>query len=247
MIKKITAAAPAQRGLTRYGELANFLKQRIYSGEWQPGTLIPAESELAVHYKVALGTMRQAIQMLVEEKLLQRHHGRGTSVSNGLTGNTIFRFFRFRVDLDSSEAPSSRISGKEIIATTPALAPIFDDRPKKLLQVERCRILKGIPRLFEKIWLPLPAFANLTRLPATAWTDRLYPLYGQRCGVIVLKATDRLSVRPMIKVEADSLGLKARHPGLVVERRSFDIQGHCVEYRQAIADAQEFDFDLSID
>jgi len=246
MTAKITRSATAKRGTTRHGELAALLKQRVYAGEWKPGSLIPAESELAVLYGVALGTMRQAIQTLVEEKLLLRHHGRGTMVSRGLTGNTIFRFFRFGAALISEDMPTARILAKETIATPEPLITVFENRPRKLLLVERCRMIEGLPRLLEKIWVPLPAFAPLTRLPGTAWADRLYPLYAQRCGVVVLKASDQLHVRPMAAAESTMLELKRGNPGLVVRRRSFDIKGHCVEVREALADANEFELELPI-
>jgi len=246
MTAKSTRPATAKRGTTRHGELAALLKQRVYAGEWKPGSLIPAESELAVLYGVALGTMRQAIQTLVEEKLLLRHHGRGTMVSRGLTGNTILRFFRFGRALISEEMPTARILVKETIATPDDLVQVFENRPRKLLLVERCRLIEGVPRLLEKIWVPLPAFAALARLPGTAWADRLYPLYAQRCNVVVLKASDHLHVRPMAAAESNMLELKRGNPGLVVRRRSFDIKGHCVEVREALADANEFELELPI-
>lgn len=246
MTAKTPRSASSKRSTTRHGELAAGLKQRIYTGEWKPGALIPAESDLAVHYGVALGTMRQAIQTLVEEKLLLRHHGRGTMVSKGLTGNTIFRFFRFGAAVISEVMPTARILVKETIATPDGLAQTFENRPRKLLLVERCRMIDDKPRLLEKIWVPLPAFAALTRLPGTAWADRLYPMYAQRCNIVILKASDHLHVRPMTANESTMLELKRGSSGLVVQRRSFDIKGHCVEVREALADANEFELELPI-
>ena len=81
-----------------------------------------------------------------------------TMVSRGLTGNTILRFFRFGRALISEDMPTARILVKETIATPDELVAVFENRPRKLLLVERCRLIEGVPRLLEKIWVPLPAF-----------------------------------------------------------------------------------------
>ena len=71
-------------GQSRYGWLAASLRARITRGEWVPGTALPAEAALAREHGVALGTLRQALALLVAEGLLERQHGRGTFVRAGL-------------------------------------------------------------------------------------------------------------------------------------------------------------------
>ena len=88
------------------------MRNRVTSGEWPPGSALPSESDLAKEYKVALGTMRQAIACAVEDGLLERVHGKGTFVRSELQDALMFRFFRFR-DLHKSGCfvmPNSRDS-----------------------------------------------------------------------------------------------------------------------------------------
>ena len=54
-------------GQSRYGWLAASLRARITRGEWVPGTALPAEAALAREHGVALGTLRQALALLVAE------------------------------------------------------------------------------------------------------------------------------------------------------------------------------------
>ena len=88
--------APKADGQSRYGWLAASLRARITQGEWPPGAALPAEAALAREHGVALGTIRQAIALLVADDLLERRHGRGTFVRAGLGGASMLRFFRFR-------------------------------------------------------------------------------------------------------------------------------------------------------
>ena len=107
------------QGLARYAALADVLRQRIVRGEWQPGTALPAEQVLAHDHSVALGTIRRALQLLTEQGLIERVHGRGTFVRSGIPGASMLRFFRFGDEWDAAvpasaasagQAPQSRIS-----------------------------------------------------------------------------------------------------------------------------------------
>ena len=63
-----------------YIKIHNEIRQRIEDGEWAVGDRIPAERELAEQFGVSRMTLRQAIQTLVDEGLLERHIGAGTFV-----------------------------------------------------------------------------------------------------------------------------------------------------------------------
>ena len=61
-------------------QLASILRMQIQSGELPPGRVIPSESTLMQQHGLARGTVRKAIDALVEEGLVNRIQGRGTFV-----------------------------------------------------------------------------------------------------------------------------------------------------------------------
>lgn len=67
--------------LPKYFLIYEHLKERIASGEWQPGDRLPNEWELARQYGVAYMTVRHAMGKLVAEGYVHRTKGRGTFVS----------------------------------------------------------------------------------------------------------------------------------------------------------------------
>src|SRR6266581_4940641 len=67
--------------LPRYYQLKEIMRERIRSGEWKPGDLIPSERELGEKYGISRMTARQAITDLVNEGLFYREQGKGTFVS----------------------------------------------------------------------------------------------------------------------------------------------------------------------
>ena len=243
-----TAAPPPKvEGQSRYAWLAGMLRARITEGDWVPGASIPAETTLAKEHGVALGTMRQAIALLVTQGLLDRQHGRGTFVRAGIGGATMLRFFRFRAGKDLSASPTSEILRSRSVKASAAVATTLGlQAGEEVLELLRLRSLQGEPCLLETIQLPLPLFAPLVGSDTSQWGDLLYPLFQQRCGVTVNRAEDVLRFGQLTKEQGRRLGLPAEHPCVQVERRAFDLSGRCVERRITLGDAHAFQYTLNI-
>jgi GntR family transcriptional regulator len=240
---KTTQLTPTT-GQSRYGKLALALRDRILQGEWSPGEVIPAEAALAKSYGVALGTLRQALALLVEDGVLQRRHGKGTFVTKGVDGASMMRFFRFRgVDDGQSEAPQSRIVSSRMRSATHQEATAFGIvKGAQVMQLERLRSLGNEPCLLETIVLPLPLFGKLADSDTNDWDDLLYPMFQQRCGVVIQRTQDHLSFLQLNATQAKRLKLAAAHPCVLVERQAFDMAGRCVELRTTRGDAFSFKY-----
>jgi GntR family transcriptional regulator len=234
-------------GQSRYGGVASALRERILGGEWAPGEAIHAESALAQSYGVALGTIRQALSLLVEDGLLERRHGKGTFVSPGLSGASMLRFFRFRAPGASAEPPVSQIVSRRLRRADAAEAGRFGLRADgQVLQLERLRSIDGQPCLLETIVLPLPLFGALADSDPEEWGNLLYPAYQQRCGVLVHQAEDHLSFAQLNATQARRLRLQAGHPCVVVHRTTHDRVGRCVELRTTRGDAFAFEYTAQV-
>lgn len=64
-----------------YYQLENILREKITSGAFSGGERFPTEIELIEEYGVSRITVRQALQSLSEEGLIERRQGRGTYVA----------------------------------------------------------------------------------------------------------------------------------------------------------------------
>ncbi len=234
-------------GQSRYGWLAASLRARITQGEWVPGTALPAEAALAREHGVALGTLRQALALLVAEGLLERQHGRGTFVRAGLGGASMLRFFRFRHAGELTATPTSAILARRVVAAGPETAeglglPVG----ASVLEMERLRSIAGEPCLLEQLWLPLPVFEPLKDSDPATWGDLLYPLYQRLCGITVNKAEDDLRFGLLNREQAALLRLDAGHPCVQVQRRAFDLTGRCIELRTTLGDAFAFQYTAQV-
>ncbi len=64
-----------------YYQLKQLLSQRIASGEWQPGDMLPTEMEIQAQYDLSRITVRRSLKELELEGKISRFRGRGTFVS----------------------------------------------------------------------------------------------------------------------------------------------------------------------
>ena len=58
------------------------LQERILSGEWGFGAMLPSENDLCGEFGVARGTVRQVLAELEKEGLIRRERGRGTFITH---------------------------------------------------------------------------------------------------------------------------------------------------------------------
>lgn len=232
-------------GRSRYAVLAQSLRRRVLAGEWVPGVALPSEQSLAQEHKVALGTMRRALALLVDEGLIERIHGRGTFVRSGLSGGSMLRFFRFTSE--HGGAPGSTIASmKRGVPSTDVLRRLGRPPGEETLHLLRLRSLDGAPCLLENICLPLPEFEPLAAAGSDDWGDLLYPLYAERCGVRVHRAVDEIGFGRLSAAQARRLELDPGHPCAVVNRRAYDLAGRCVEVRTTRGDANAFHYTVTI-
>lgn len=74
----------ARSRIALYIQVASALRQRIETGQWQPGQKISTLEELEREFEVARVTVRQAVELLQNEGLVHRQQGRGTFVADTL-------------------------------------------------------------------------------------------------------------------------------------------------------------------
>jgi GntR family transcriptional regulator len=245
MTSKRLALIQPEPGQSRYAALATGLRHRIIAGEWPPGAPLPAETSLAAEHGVALGTLRRALELLAEQGLIERHHGKGTFVRGGIAGATMLRFFRF--GSGDGEVPQSRILARQSVVASAEVARRLGIAPgDPVIRLHRLRSLGGQPCLLEEIWLPLPMFDALLESPVADWGDLLYPMFAERCGVAIARATDEIGFATLRAAQTRHLELSAGHPGVTVTRQAYDLAGRCVELRMTRADAFAFHYTVTI-
>ncbi len=167
-----------------YIQIHNRIKKDIEAGVWSVGDRIPSERELALEFNVSRMTLRQAVQTLVEEGILERQVGAGTfvarkKVQEKMTGVTSFT----ELMEEQGKKPSSRTVS--YLVTTPSLSEmerlkLEDD--EKVLRMERIRYADEVPICFEVATLPYNLVKDYERNQITTSLYRTLEESGREIG-----------------------------------------------------------------
>jgi GntR family transcriptional regulator len=108
-----------------YQHVAALIRKRIHDGEYVPGERLPSIEALAQTFHVAVITVRQALALLEEEGLIERHQGRGTFVARSIQEKRWLR-------LESSWDTLIRMWGR----SKPRPIKVFDTVGNPILQAD---------------------------------------------------------------------------------------------------------------
>ena len=76
-----------KRNRVLYLEVADQLKEDIFSGKYPVGSMLPTETELEEMFGVSKITVRKAIELLAADEYVQKKSGKGTTrLRNGTDG-----------------------------------------------------------------------------------------------------------------------------------------------------------------
>jgi len=219
--------------IPRYRALADKLRERIQAGAIPPGALLPAEPELMAEFKVARGTVRQAIAVLRTDGLIVTEHGRGSYVRptrpiRRLPADRYQRLFTRinadgQADPDDAEPPHpDRVVDEQIteVRATPELAELFDIEPGTTL-VRRRTVTReyGVPIQFVTSYCrpgltravsnPDPAVAGLDSLiePPTFVTETIRARMPDPYEARVLRLPETAPVLAIVRRSASRAGI----------------------------------------
>ena len=141
--------------LPLYHQLYEILRDHILRGEWQPGDMIPPESELTERYQVSRTTVRQVLDMLVNENLIYRQQGRGTFVAHPTLDQTLVRIVSFTEDMrQRGFEPGTKVISSDLVSAPADIAQRLEIQPgEELARLKRLRLADGEPMSVEESYL----------------------------------------------------------------------------------------------
>ncbi|MHA2789975.1 GntR family transcriptional regulator [Corynebacterium sp. S7] len=226
-----------------YRTIASWIREQIISGQLARGDKLPAESELADKFHVARATIRNALEILQLEGLIDRRRGRngGTFVRAEPPAIELTRIegilpqMRERgVDVDSS------VLKAEKVAASTSLAQLLEVKVgSPLFNIVRLRRFDGVPSLLEDSYFPAEVFPRMLEADLTQSiyellqnlqhrpTSKVERVTGSGANVEereLLNTTDSINLLRISRVARDENGLAIEYSNDLLRSDSTQIQ-----------------------
>jgi GntR family transcriptional regulator len=215
-------------------QLRELLRGEIAVGRWEVGERLPSERELCETFNLSRTTVREAIDALVNEGLLQREKGRGTFVARpkilesllqtpmGFTDAMEEQGYQVETEVLRMEiVPASRIVLQELRLGPDELVTVID----------RLRFILHEPILLVTSYVPLKIYPALINEDLTH--NSLYHLLGRKQGMRIARARRFMEAVSANELEARLLGIEPGAPLMLIESTAFVQDGMPIEYFKA--------------
>jgi GntR family transcriptional regulator, N-acetylglucosamine utilization regulator len=200
----------------KHVQVREYVRELISGAD--PGSPAPSERELVQHFGVARMTVRQALDALVAEGLLERVPGRGTFVARAGADAQV-QLTSYTEDMQRrGMMPGSKTLLARMEAAGPGVARALEIREgDKVVHWQRLRLADGLPMCIEDAYLAdsiAPRFLE-QGLPESLYVELrrrdLLPTWGEDSVESAVARGD----------EAELLGISRGEPVLRIARRAF--------------------------
>lgn len=148
---------PYQSAIPAYHEIYVRLAEQIRTGELAPGAKLLSEAKLSEHFGASRVTVRHALDLLVNDGLIEKYHGRGSFVtpslqtqSGPLLEGILSNLVAQGAAIDVTDIDSAEVGASPAVATALKLA-----KGAPTLFLKRLRRHERKPVAYSLIWLPL--------------------------------------------------------------------------------------------
>ncbi|MGJ9463976.1 GntR family transcriptional regulator [Actinotignum sp. GS-2025e] len=159
-----------------FRQLATWMREQVSTGAWRRGDQLPMEITLAEQLNVARGTLRKAVDQLIDEGLLVRVRGRGTFIAHDIVRSPLTSSLTtLAEELEQRGIDyTTRVLAQEVIPAPPPIAAALGV-DGNIFHLRRMRgDAEGSITLLDN-WVILPPALRGTRRPRQAGLRGEFP------------------------------------------------------------------------
>lgn len=146
-----------------YFQLSEILKSEILNGVYLSKKFLPSERMLCDAYSVSRATVRQAIQILKDQGLIEKLRGVGTRIVSRKVEQDLTGFHNFDLQMkQQGYSAEVRLLNFEVCRAPSSVQSVLGLSPEeRVTHVFRLRLVKEEPLFLERIFLPESIFPNM--------------------------------------------------------------------------------------
>ncbi len=216
----------------KYKHASSVLLERLKDGRYPVGGRMPTEDELARQFEVSRVTIRRALDILVQDGLLERKQGSGYKVLTlspaSDTCLTSFTDATLRAGLE----PASQFLSLEVFAPEAAVLTELPSglRNKPVTRVTRLRTVNKVPQMLVHTYAPSSFMRDACAedFPETGPNQSILRILRARFKLVWTAACEEISPIAANEYTANLLRVKPGHPLLLQSCSAFDEKGEVV-------------------
>lgn len=218
----------------KYVIIERDLLRRIGRAEFRAGGPLPSQRDLSSQYGVSLMTLRQALQALEAQGVVEQIPGKGTYVRINRVPYVATGLGSIVDDLRGQGiAMDTTLLRAEVVEATPRIAARLGlAEGDRVLEVERLRLVGPNPVVHQTSRVPESLGSAL--LDADFRVESLYGLLAERCGAVPARATETITPQSMSPEVAALLHVVPGAVGLRSDRLTFDGYGAALVHDDAL-------------
>ena len=137
-----------------YSQLVYSLRQRIAYGEFPPGSRLPSEAQLCRQYQVSPMTVRRAVNLLLDQGVVDTAQGKGTFVKSLELGSVSFHLRDIQEIFRDRENTRVRLLDVRIVSANGETAQRLDvPAGERIIYISRLIDRHGSPLFYHRQYL----------------------------------------------------------------------------------------------
>lgn len=222
----------------RYIDIAEHLRKLV--ADSSPGDLLPSDSDLCEQFDVSRMTARQAVQLLVNEHLVDRRRGKGTFVAPRRVSRALGSPLSFSEDMRRRGriATSSVIDSWLAMATEEDAEALGLEVGDAVRVIERVRLADDVPMAMERAVVVEEVAAELEE---DLEAGSLHAAF-EASGRIPSRALATVGARLSTTGEQEYLELEESGVVMIEERTIYDQEGEPLERTTTVYAADRYTF-----
>jgi GntR family transcriptional regulator len=228
--------------IPRYYQLKKILEERIESGEFQPGDQFSTDDELCAEYNLSRGTVRRAVDMLVDEGRLRREQGRGTFVTAPQLSPVYFRLAAFGEEMHQRglEPGTQLLRLRTFPANEEIATQLRISVGEKTIEIDRLRLANGKPMAIETRYIPYHICPQL--LEEDLESQSIHNLLIEKFNIPLIRACHTIEARVLSGQEAETLQVKPGSAGFLIDRVTYTTGNQPVSWYRTIYRGDQYRF-----
>lgn len=228
-----------------YKSIAERLRLRLNSSDYNIGSPLPAEKMLAQEFGVARMTIRKAIDLLVGWGLVVRRHGSGTFVARKDVHHETTNLTGFvEVMRQQGKSVSSKVLVFELMPAPPAIASQLRIQiNERIYFSRRIRYVDGKPLMLEDSYMPVKLFRNLSLVHLEG---SKFDYIEKECGITISGNYESLTPMLADKQLASFINVPEHTPLLRITSLSYSDSGEFLNYSVMYRNTSEYQVDYHL-